>query len=76
MAPRQTIIVLLLSICVPSFAKCQTDINTVLMRSTFKVAGNGSTGTAFILGKPTTPAGPKAYYVMVSAAHVLKQTGG
>jgi len=52
------------------------DINTVLMRSTFKLSGRGSTGTAFILGKPMPGDATKAYYVMVTAAHILNQIQG
>ena len=47
------------------------DINTTLMRSTFKIAGQGSTGTAFILGKPMVSDPKRGYYVLVTAAHVL-----
>ncbi len=52
------------------------DINTTLMRSTFKIAGQGSTGTAFILGKPMASDPKKGYYVLVTAAHVLAQMQG
>jgi hypothetical protein len=54
------------------------DINTVLMRSTFKILGdNGDIGTVFIIGKPTpNSAEHKAYYVLVTAAHVLDQMPG
>lgn len=73
---RHAFIFLLLSVYIPAVAESQTDINTVLMRSTFKLVGNGSTGTAFILGKPALSDPKKAYYVMVTAAHVLKQMNG
>ena len=59
-----------------SLAEAPMDINSVLMRSTFKIAGNGSIGTAFILGKPMPSDPNKAYYVMVTAAHVLNQMTG
>src|SRR6266550_956101 len=52
------------------------DINTVLMRSNFKITGQGSTGTVFILGKPMPSDPKKAYYVLVTAAHVLNQMQG
>ncbi len=76
MIVRYAFLFLLLNTGIPAFAEPQTDINTVLMRSTFKLAGNGSTGTAFILGKPAPSDPKKAYYVMVTAAHVLKQMNG
>lgn len=54
------------------------EINTVLMRSTFKIVGdNGKIGTAFIMGKPRpNSAEYRAYYVLVTAAHVLDQLPG
>jgi hypothetical protein len=52
------------------------EINTVLMRSTFKLAGKGAMGTAFILGKPSASDPQKAYFVLVTAGHVLKQMQG
>jgi hypothetical protein len=60
----------------PAMAEGPMEINTILMRSTFKIAGNGSTGTAFILGKPTPTQPTRAYYVMVTAAHVLDRMSG
>ena len=54
------------------------DINTVLMKSTFKIVGdNGNIGTVFIIGKSTpNSAEHRAYYVLVTAAHVLDQIPG
>ena len=58
------------------------DINTVFMRSTFKLVGkaaghNASTvGTVFILAKPSASDPKKAYFVMVTAGHVLKKMVG
>lgn len=52
------------------------ELNTILMRSTFELVGNGSIGTAFILGRPSTKVPTKAYYVLVTAAHVLEQMNG
>ena len=52
------------------------EINTTLMRSTFKLVGDGSTGTAFILAKPI-PSNPNmANYVLVTASHVLNGMKG
>lgn len=68
-------VLLFLHLAVPAFAESPAemalDLNTVLMRSTFRIAGDGSTGTAFILGRPAPSDPKKAYYVMVTAAHVL-----
>lgn len=52
------------------------ELNTVLMKSTFKLAGSGSIGTAFIIGRLSKKDATKAYYVMVTAAHVLEQMKG
>ena len=52
------------------------DINTILMRSTFKIAGSGSLGTAFIIGKPIPNKQEQAFYVLVTAAHVLRDIKG
>lgn len=52
------------------------EINTILMRSTFMITGGGSTGTAFILGKPVKENKSAAYYVLVTAAHVLNGIKG
>jgi len=55
------------------------ELNTILMRSTFKIQGeNGYTGTAFILGKPLKKNlnKPRAFYVLITAAHVLENMKG
>ncbi len=52
------------------------ELNTLLMRSTFKLVGNGSVGTAFIVGRPMVKEAGKAYFVMVTAAHVLEEMKG
>jgi hypothetical protein len=67
----------------PAPPKEETDIelNTVLMESTFMIQGQSAQGqlkgTVFIIGRPipnSTP--PRAYYVMVTAAHVLSEMAG
>jgi len=50
----------------------QWDIHTVLMRSTFKIAGKDSLGTAFVIGRPTPGEDKKSFFVLVTAAHVLR----
>jgi hypothetical protein len=52
------------------------EINTILMRSTFMITGDGSTGTAFIVGKPLKEIKDRAYYVLTTAAHVLNGIKG
>jgi hypothetical protein len=51
------------------------DINTALMRSTFKIVGsNESIGTVFLLGKPKPNSKENfGYSVLVTAAHVLEK---
>lgn len=52
------------------------EINTVLMETTFRIEGNGSTGTAFILAKTEDIDPTKGPYVLVTAAHVLEEMKG
>lgn len=52
------------------------ELNTILMRSTFKITDDGSIGTAFILGKQTEDDPDKAYYVLITANHVLDEMRG
>lgn len=52
------------------------ELNTTLMRSTFKLIGVGSIGTAFIMGRPSPMDPTKGNYVLVTAAHVLEQSSG
>jgi hypothetical protein len=59
-----------------AFAQDVPEINTILMRSTFMIAGDKVTGTAFILGRPSKQDKEKAYYVLVTAAHVLNNMQG
>jgi V8-like Glu-specific endopeptidase len=59
-----------------AYAKDNIEINTTLMRSTFMLSGQGSTGTAFIIGRPSKVDKTKGYYVLVTAAHVLKAMHG
>lgn len=47
------------------------ELNTLLMHSTFRIEGSGKTGTIFIIGKPTLKDSSQAYYVLVTADHVL-----
>ncbi|MGP0084665.1 MAG: serine protease [Steroidobacteraceae bacterium] len=58
------------------------DISTILMESTYLIYGpkkgdstKSSFGTAFLMGKPA-PDKTKAYYVLITAAHVLENIDG
>jgi hypothetical protein len=58
------------------------ELNTVLMETTFqvsgphvKIAGATSTGTGFVVGKPS-PQGDFSYFVLVTAAHVFEDVAG
>lgn len=52
-------------------AQEELELNTVLMNSTFRIEGSGKTGTIFILGKLSKKDSSKAFYVLVTANHVL-----
>jgi len=57
-------------------AQNEFELNTVLMRSTFKIQGEDSIGTAFILGKPFENEPRRAHYVLITAGHVLEKMKG
>jgi hypothetical protein len=52
------------------------EINTALMESTFMIEGPGARGTVFFLGMPSKKDSTRAYYVMITAAHVLDAIRG
>jgi S1-C subfamily serine protease len=52
------------------------EFNTALMRSTFRLQGQGSQGTAFLAGRPHPQVPTKLRYVLVTAAHVLENMQG
>lgn len=54
----------------------EEEINTILMRSTFKIEGKGSTGTSFILGIPIKKNPKQAHTLLVTATHVLNNIEG
>ena len=74
--------VLALTAITSSAAEEMPDIHTVFMRSTFKLAGKATrhnasyVGTVFILAKPSATDPHKAYFVLVTAGHVLKNIVG
>lgn len=53
-----------------------SELNTSMMRNTFKVEGEGSIGTCFLMGKPIANEPNRARYVLVTAAHVFEQMKG
>lgn len=66
----------------PQISSAQ-DINVLLMESTFKIVGTSKedptknvTGTVFIIGRPMKNQPEQAYYVLVTAAHVLNDISG
>jgi S1-C subfamily serine protease len=63
---------LVLSLCysINVFAQ-DFELNTMLMNCTFKIEGDGQLGTVFILGKPMKKNPKIAYYVLITANHVL-----
>ena len=58
-------------VVIPANAEDSLDISTILMRSTFKIQGNGTTGTVFILGEPLPDDPKKLSFVLMTATHVL-----
>jgi S1-C subfamily serine protease len=47
-----------------------------IMRSTFRLAGPNSQGTAFVLGKPDPNAKDRSFFILITAAHVLEGIKG
>ena len=52
------------------------DMNTILMRSTFRIGDERTVGTAFVLGRPFAGDPTKLAYVLITAAHVLEDMKG
>ena len=52
------------------------DINTLLMKTTFKIQSGDSLGSAFVLGQPVTNKAGLYSYVLITAAHVLDSMPG
>ena len=52
------------------------DINTVLMRSTFRIEGGGTLGTVFIMGAPDPSVPGQAHFILITATHVLSGIPG
>lgn len=52
------------------------ELNSIMMRNTFKIEGENSIGTCFIIGRPSEKEPQRAYLVLVTAAHVLEEMKG
>lgn len=65
-----------MSTAIPSYGDTPTDINTVMMRSTFKIEGGGTLGTIFIMGAPDPAAPDRVRFVLITATHVLRDIPG
>lgn len=68
---KKIILFIIYLIPVILFAEDNIELNTILMNSTYRIEGDGKTGTVFILGKPSIVDSNRAYYVLVTANHVL-----
>ncbi len=76
-----TILLMTFCLCNLAIGEVIPDINTILMRSTFKIeldnkSGGTKVGTVFILGKPFKDNHDKARYVLITAHHVLDKSKG
>ena len=54
----------------------QFEINTVLMESTVKIEGRGSTGTGFVMGRSLTDSPNQSRFTLITAAHILDDIQG
>lgn len=59
-----------------AMAESVLELNSVMMKNTYKIEGVGSVGTCFLIGRPFKNDPKQAYYVLVTAAHVLEQMKG
>lgn len=67
----KTILCIIYLIPLTIIAQDDIELNAILMNSTFRIEGSGKTGTVFIIGKPSLKDSTRAYYVLVTANHVL-----
>jgi len=68
---RKIFFLLILLFPIATNAQEDFELNTILMNSTFRIQGSGKTGTVFIIGRPSIKDTAKAFYVLVTANHVL-----
>lgn len=73
---RLLVVAIFLVFSTSAYAEEASELNTFLMNSTFKISGQGSSGTVFFIGKPVKDDPTRLYYVMVTAAHVLEGIAG
>ena len=52
------------------------ELNTSMMRNTYKIEGKGCMGACFFVGKPDESDPKSMYIVLITAAHVLEQMKG
>jgi len=52
------------------------ELNSTMMRNTYKIEGESSLGSCFVIGKSFKKDPAHAYFVLVTAAHVLEQMRG
>lgn len=57
-------------------AEQQIELNSSMMRNTYKIEGGGSLGTCFLVGRPIANETNRARFVLITAAHVLEQMSG
>lgn len=70
------LVIILFVIPIKIYAQENYDISTFLMKSTYKIFGEKSLGTCFILGKSMDGKSKQSYYVLITAAHVLNNMNG
>jgi S1-C subfamily serine protease len=71
----QIVIAILILISMGTIAIAR-DLNTIMMEATCKITGQASSGTGFVIGKPDEKNPPKAFYILVTADHVLRAAQG
>lgn len=52
------------------------DLSVLMMEATCKITGPGSVGTGFVMGKPDTNDTRRAFYILITADHVLQRIQG
>ena len=52
------------------------NIHVVMMESTCKIVGQGSIGTGFIIGRPSSEQPERLFYTLITAHHVLAASQG
>ena len=52
------------------------ELNSAMMRNTYKIEGEDTIGSCFLIGKPYKKDPNRAYFVLVTAAHIFEQMKG